>query len=343
MKRLLLIDSDPKESKKMTEILEIGGYKVELARQGREGLRKAEVIKPDLIISRIVLKGGDGFSILYSIRQDKNLAGIPFIMLAENAEREDRRRAMELGADDFISKPFSEPELLKSIEIQLTRYQQLKNKFSEKDKEADHQLLHEEPWVRLLIQDRKIQHYREGDQIYRNGNHPAYVYYLLEGRIKLYYLNEKGKELTTDIVTSGEFFGYESVLSNHEYKQNSMALIDSEILRISSDEFISIMQGDTSIANGLLKVISAKFSKKEGDMLSLAYDSVRGRIGLKLIYLSEKLNTDRLGISRKDLASLAGTSIETVVRVLSSLKEEGIIELHEHEIILKDKVALAGD
>lgn len=340
MKRILLIDSDPDERLMMTEILEIGGYKVEHARQGREGLRKAEIIKPDVVISRIKLKGGDGFSILYSMRQDKSLEEIPFIMIAESNTREDRRRAMEMGADDFISKPASGPEILRAIETQIFRYSQLKKKFSEKSEEEKDRLYHNEPWVRLLIQDRKIQHYRGGDQIYRNGNYPGYVYYLLEGQVKLYYLTEKGKELTTDVVSSGELFGYEPVIANREYNQNSMALINSKIVRISSDEFISMLQGDASLAYGLLRVISSRVPGKERDMVSLAYDTVKARISLKLLYLSRKLRTNRIKISRKDLASLTGTSMETVVRALSELKDNGIIELDEHRIILKDKKAL---
>jgi CRP-like cAMP-binding protein/AmiR/NasT family two-component response regulator len=340
MKRILLIESNPEERNKTAETLEIGGYKVELARHGREGLRKAEVIKPDLIISGIQLKGGDGYSILYSIRQDKNLDDIPFIMIAESSKREDRRRAMEMGADDFISLPFSQPELLKSVENQIKRYNLLRNKFSGKDEKDKRQNYHEEPWVRVIIQDRKIQHYKEGDQIYRNGNYPGYVYYLLEGQVKLFYLNEKGKELITDIVTSGEFFGYECVIINREYSQNSMALVNSKILRISSDEFNSILQGDGNLANGLLEVISLRIPEKENDMLSLAYDSVKVRIGSRLLYLSTKFESNTLEISRTDLASLAGTSMETVVRVLSDFNEEGTIELDNHKIILKDIKAL---
>ncbi|MGC9343848.1 MAG: response regulator [Bacteroidales bacterium] len=340
MKRILLIESDQEERKRIIDMLEIGGYKIEVARQGKEGLRKAEIIKPDLVISRIRLKGGDGYSILYSIRQDKNLAEVPFIMLAETKDRQDRRRAMEMGADDFIIMPVSEPELLKSIESQIERYSLLKNKFSGSDEEENQQYLTEEPWVRVLIQDRKIQHYREGDQIYRSGNHPGYVYFLLDGQVTLSYLSEKGKELITDIVISGEFFGYEPVIANCEYTQNSIAKVDSKILRISSDEFISTLQGDASIATGLLKVAVSRIPEKENDMLSLAYDSVKERIGSRLLYLSEKLQTNELEISRTDLASLCGTSMETVVRALAEYKDEQVLDLRENTIILKDKKTL---
>lgn len=339
MKRALLIESDAGERKRIKEILELGGYKVESAKQGTEGLRKAEIIKPDIIICRISLKGGDGFSILYSIRQDINLAEIPFIMIADTRERSDRRRAMEMGSDDFIIHPFSEPELLKSIENQIERYNLLKNKFSSKDDREIKQRYHEEPWVRVLIQNRKIQHYKEGDQIYRNGNNPAYVYYILEGQVKLFNLNEKGKELITEIVVSGEFFGYEPVMANCEYTQNSMALANSKILRISADEFQSILQGDSSLANGLLKVISSGVLEKEKDMLSLAYASVKDRIALRLVYLSKKFDSNKIQISRKDLASLSGTSMETAVRILSEYKKLGFIDEDEQSIILKDVTA----
>src|SRR5438046_1435193 len=121
MKKLLLIEDNNDIRENTAEILELANYKVTTAENGKIGVEKALEEKPDLIICDVMMPVLDGYGVLHLLNMNPQLKGIPFIFLTAKAERSDFRKGMEMGADDYITKPFSDIELLRAIEMRLKK------------------------------------------------------------------------------------------------------------------------------------------------------------------------------------------------------------------------------
>jgi two-component system, sensor histidine kinase and response regulator len=121
MKKVLVIEDEPQVRANIEEILNLLGFQATTACDGMMGLQLIHQEMPDLIMCDIMMPGLDGYGVLTSLRQDEVTAGIPFIFLTAKVNRPDFRQGMELGADDYLTKPFTPDELLKSIAVQLEK------------------------------------------------------------------------------------------------------------------------------------------------------------------------------------------------------------------------------
>jgi len=121
MTKILIIEDERVVLENMREILEFEGFETACAENGLEGVRVARAVRPDLIICDIMMPGLDGFEVLKELRRDSDTATIPFIFLTALETRDDVRRGMSLGADDYISKPVSLFELMEAIRAQLEK------------------------------------------------------------------------------------------------------------------------------------------------------------------------------------------------------------------------------
>jgi CRP/FNR family transcriptional regulator, polysaccharide utilization system transcription regulator len=115
-KRILLIEDNKDMRENTAEILELSRYEVLTAKNGKEGVEIAQTKKPDLIICDIMMPMLDGYGVLHMLSKNTETANIPFIFLTAKAERSDFRKGMEMGADDYVTKPFDDVELLNAIE-----------------------------------------------------------------------------------------------------------------------------------------------------------------------------------------------------------------------------------
>ncbi|MEO7045074.1 MAG: response regulator, partial [Ferruginibacter sp.] len=106
MKKILLIDDNDDIRNNTAEILEISNYDVVTAENGIIGVQKAIEHKPDLIICDIMMPELDGYGVLHAVHKNEAIKNTPFIFLTAKTERTDFRKGMELGADDYITKPF---------------------------------------------------------------------------------------------------------------------------------------------------------------------------------------------------------------------------------------------
>src|SRR5258708_2433365 len=112
---VLAIDDDPSMRSLLSHTLEGAGYRVQLACEGEEGLARIRDGLPDLVVCDVQMPGMDGFQVLDSLRADAATAALPFVLLTALSDRDSVRRAMRLGADDFLSKPVRPLELVESI------------------------------------------------------------------------------------------------------------------------------------------------------------------------------------------------------------------------------------
>ena len=105
MKKILLIEDNPEMRENTAEILEFAGYQVSAAVNGREGIQKAREENPDLILCDIMMPEMDGYAVLFLLNKDPKTAGVPFIFLTAKADKSEMRKGMNLGADDYLTKP----------------------------------------------------------------------------------------------------------------------------------------------------------------------------------------------------------------------------------------------
>src|SRR6186997_184975 len=121
MKRILLIEDNQEVRENTAEILELAGYNVLVAPNGKIGVEIAQKENPDLIICDIMMPELDGYGVLHILNKKSETAGIPFIFLTAKTEKTDIRKGMNLGADDYLTKPFDDTDLLNAIEARLQK------------------------------------------------------------------------------------------------------------------------------------------------------------------------------------------------------------------------------
>jgi DNA-binding NarL/FixJ family response regulator len=124
MEKILVIDDDVRMRRLVTRVLISGGYAVQEARNGREGVAAAGREPPDLVVCDITMPEMNGHRVLQTLRESPATAHLPFIFLTGWGEREDLRTGMNLGADDYLVKPVDPDELLAAVQARLRRKQQ---------------------------------------------------------------------------------------------------------------------------------------------------------------------------------------------------------------------------
>jgi len=121
MKKILVIEDQPQMRRNLATILEMEGFKVLIGEDGRAGIEQARMSKPDLIICDVMMPELDGYGVLKSLRSEKATATIPFIFLTAKGEKTDQRAGMDLGADDYLTKPVARTDLLAAVKVRLER------------------------------------------------------------------------------------------------------------------------------------------------------------------------------------------------------------------------------
>jgi DNA-binding LytR/AlgR family response regulator len=163
--KILVIEDEDELCNAVKSLLESSGYKVITASNGLEGVQAARESVPDLIISDIMMPKMNGYKVIETLRKEKALASIPFIFLSAKDEKSDFRSGMELGADDYLIKPFRAPELLKAVETRLKRFETLERRGAAAGKKArreERKPLTEDDRLFLKVND-KPQIVRVGD------------------------------------------------------------------------------------------------------------------------------------------------------------------------------------
>ena len=131
-KKILIIEDEDNLRENLTEILSFRGYDIVTAVNGKEGVIKANKEKPDLILCDIMMPEMDGYEVVEYVRENKQLTNIPFIFLTAKTEKKDTRKGMALGADDYLTKPFSSEEIAEAIEARFQRAGKMKDEMNEK-------------------------------------------------------------------------------------------------------------------------------------------------------------------------------------------------------------------
>lgn len=347
MKKILLIEDNADIRNNTAEILELSGYTVITAENGKEGVEKAIAAVPDLIICDIMMPVLDGYGVLHAVQRNEAIKHVPFIFLTAKTERSDFRKGMELGADDYITKPFSGTELLNAVDGRLKKMDLLKQELSP-DLAGLEQLLKlsgDKTALTALTQDRDTNRYKKKQVIYSEGNHPARLYYVLKGKVKTYRVNDDGKELTTALFSAGDFLGYIALLEGTAYKDTAEAMEEAELAIIPKEEFTELIHHNRVVAQKFIRLLAGNISAREEQLLGLAYNSLRKKVADALILLENKYRQEAdthftIAISREGLAAIAGTATESLIRTLSDFRSEQLIDIKDGQIIILNRKKL---
>jgi len=124
MRRILVIEDEPEMRRNIAALLRYHDYEAIEAENGRQGIILARQQKPDLILCDVMMPELDGHGVLQELQQDAGLALIPFVFLTAKGDKDDLRSGMNLGADDYLTKPVANADLVQAIETRLRRYRQ---------------------------------------------------------------------------------------------------------------------------------------------------------------------------------------------------------------------------
>ncbi|MDN3549575.1 response regulator [Mucilaginibacter aquaedulcis] len=327
---ILVIDDDDIMRTVAVKILKKAGYSIIQANNGKTGLSLATQLKPDLILCDIMMPELDGFDVLQSLNNNQETAIIPFIFLTAKTERLDFRKGMEMGADDYIIKPFDQQELLNAIESRLKKNAIRKDSFTKALQNLDNLANNskdEKAELKALIASRKIRQIKKKQILYYEGDQPTGIYLILEGTVKTVKFTDDGREFMTGLYKTDNYLGVNALLLNEAFKETAVAIEDATVCLLPRDIILSLLSRYPAISQQFLKMLSNNISEKEDQLLELAYNSVRKRLAQVLLRLNKQSSDPLLlKISREELAGMAGMAMETVSRTLTNFKEEGLID-----------------
>jgi len=347
MKTILIIEDNEDIRENVEEILTLSDYGVLTARNGKEGIEVAQKKQPDLIICDIMMPGIDGYGVLHVLHKDPLTQAIPFIFLTSKSERSDFRAAMELGADDYITKPFSGNELLNAIESRFKKVELIKKNLPANIDGVNELIgaLDSKKSLKELTEQSNTNTYKKKQLIYKEGNNPHYLYYIISGKVKTYKTHDDGKDLVMDLYNTGDFLGYLALLEGGAYKENAETMDETELALIPRKDFEELIHNNQDISRKFIAILAKNLAEKEDHLLGIAYNTLRKKVAEALISLQKKYHINKaepflIDISRDDLATIAGTASESLIRTLSDFKGEHLIDIKAGKVIITDEKKL---
>jgi len=284
-KKVLIIEDNDDIRENVIEILELAGYIVSSASNGKVGVELALQDIPDIILCDIMMPEMDGYGVLYLLSKRPETIAIPFIFLTAKAEHFDRRKGMEMGADDYLTKPFDGLELLSAVESRLKK-KEGQQAFYSKSLDKLNSLVAQKDGLAALkkiIEERKARSFKKNQVIYYEGDKGNGLYLLLSGKAKSIKLADDGRELMTGIYSADDYLGINAMLSNEEYGDTATALEDSVLCLIPKEQLEQLLNLYPEVAREFIKLLAKDIREKEEQLLQMAYHSVRKKNGRGLI------------------------------------------------------------
>ena len=328
--KILIIEDNQDVRENLSELLTLSGYETRTAMNGKLGVETAMTFIPDLILCDIMMPEMDGYTVLRILSKNEMLADIPFIFLTAKTELVDVRRGMTLGADDYITKPFDDVELLDTIEMRLRKHHSHAPAGSASpsiiNQSTGEQIIRGLPESLLDGEPRLI---RKKDLLFAEGQTCRYVFVIKSGRAIATKIDNYAKEVVTRLYQYPTIIGVASAFAGTKCQETVKAFEDLEVIPVKKDDFISYVLHDPSTA--------FYFLQADEKLLLQAFGSVRMKLAATLVDLyAFYADNDSavIPVAREDLASMAGTAKETIIRCLSEFKEEGLVSIQGSDIII---------
>lgn len=330
MTKILIIEDNDNIRENVIEILELSGYEVFAAENGKKGVELALKIIPDIVLCDIMMPELDGYGVIHILHKNPETQAIPIIFLTAKAERTDIRKGMELGVDDYLTKPFDDLELLRAIEARLKKKEMQQLFYGQTAENLNTLISKEDGLVKLkeIMLERSVRKYKKNQYIHYEGDNVLGIYYIISGKVKTVKLTEDGRELITGVYKENDYLDISILFSTDTYNDTTIALEETELSFLPVEQLDKLLFLYPDVGTKFIKILANDMREKEMRLLQIAYMSVRKRIAQVIVHLLHQHSVDGCTIkfSRDDLAAFSGTSPETVSRTLSDFKEEGLIE-----------------
>jgi len=348
MKTILIIEDDTALRENTAELLELANYQVLSAPNGSIGIEKAKLEQPDIVVCDIMMPEVDGYGVLQALSTDPTTQHIPFIFLSAKTEHKEVRKGMDLGADDYLTKPFEEEELMSAIESRLAKAEIIAKTSSNdshgKEVVSGNDVFRNLEQLKNFFDDEGIlSQYKAGELIYKEGARANFIYLITKGVVKTHKMDESGKELTTALHKTDSFLGFTSFIDNNPYQESATAIESVELAGISKNELKEILQNSNSVSLELMNLLTDNLREVKDQLLQMAYSSVRKKTAQTILQFAQilmKKPGEGIKISRYDLASVAGIATESLIRTLSGFKKDGLIDIEGRNIKILDLEAL---
>lgn len=248
---------------------------------------------------------------------------------------------MELGADDYITKPFNGTELLSAVNGRLQKIEKLKQEFLPYSQVLPQPETEdtEDEVIANFTSGRSTNKFKRREVIYSEGNHPIRLYYILKGKVRAYKRNDAGKEFATELFKQGDFVGHIALLEGTTYKDTAEAMEHTEVAVIPKEDFDELLATKPEVMKRFIRLLAKNISEKEEQLIGLAYNSLRRKVADALLFLQNKYQgTSTLPFSidmtRENLATIAGTATESLIRTLGDFRTENIISMNDRVITI---------
>ena len=343
--KILIVEDNNDVRENLSELLTLSGYDTIVATNGKEGVEAAQSQLPDLILCDIMMPEMDGYTVLRILSKSEPTASIPFLFLSAKTELTDVRRGMTLGADDYITKPFDDVALLDTIEFRLKKHKgQLASPVVSPAMitlPTGEQVLNQLP---ASLTDGESRFIRKKDLLYAEGQTCRFVFIIKSGKAIATKIDNYAKEAVTRLYQHPMIIGVASGFAGNKYQETVKAFEDMEVIPIKKEDFNSFVLHHPSIAYFFLQELANHQLQADEKLLLQAFGSVRMKLAATLVDLYsfyQENGTAIIPVAREDLASMAGTAKETIIRCLSEFKEEGLVSIQGSDIIIPSVQKLA--
>lgn len=347
MKTILIIEDDTVLRETTAEILELENYKVVTAANGKRGAELAKILMPDLVVCDIMMPELDGYDVLKILSEDEKTKRIPFIFMSAKTEIKDVRKGMDLGADDYLTKPVNDELLISAIESRLAKSALLQ------EEETNIETSNESSEFKNIENIDDLKNYfcdfgiskvlKKGEVVYREGEFCNNVFLVYKGSVKSSKIDEFGKELIINVYKDDDLFGFSSIIENAHYFETTTAMEKVELMYVTKNTMQKIIENNYKLSLEIFQLINDNLIEVKEQLLQMAYGSMRRKTASTILKFAQKMTrkpSDSINISRRDLAGVAGIATESLIRTLTDLKKEGIIEIEGRNIRIVDLNAL---
>jgi CRP/FNR family transcriptional regulator len=188
-------------------------------------------------------------------------------------------------------------------------------------------------WVGIRVANR----FKKDDILFFDGEKPTGMYVVCSGKAKIYKSTRTGQQLITRVHGPGDLIGYRSVLAEENYAGAAMAMEESTVSLVETEDFNRILKADPNAMMAFLKKMAKELGASETKARDIAYKPAKARLGDVLLRLMRKNGRTELvvgGVKRKEIAEMAGLTIETTVRLLNDLEKQGVVRREEKDIAI---------
>lgn len=187
--------------------------------------------------------------------------------------------------------------------------------------------------------------FRKGEVIYKEKNHIKGIYCVSDGIVKVFKTGFDGKQQIIRFAKIGDIIGYRSVLSGEMACTSAVALTNVSLCYIPAEALFKILDQSIRLNRELLKLVCKELDEANSEITDIAQKNVRARLAETLVHLLNNFGADSNGflditLTREEISNIIGTAHETVIRLLSDFKNEGLIEINGRKISILNKRAL---